>query len=101
MKKSVTTRCACWQQIPLSPGQKSEETIESPTHTVFFSWQSDRPTKEGRNLIERALEAAVARVVEDAAVEEAPRDIAVDRDTAGEPGSPPIVDTIPPYLFRT
>jgi hypothetical protein len=63
--------------------------------TVFFSWQSDRPTREGRNLIERALEAAVSRISEDAAVEEAAREgLVVDKDTKGVPGSPPLFDTI-------
>ena len=63
--------------------------------TVFFSWQSDRPTREGRNLIGRALEAAVSRIADDAAVEEAVREgLTVDKDTKGVPGSPPLFDTI-------
>src|SRR4051794_26567008 len=62
--------------------------------TIFFSWQADRSTKEGRNLVERALEAAVGRIGQDAAIEEAIRELAVDRDTKGVPGSPPIVETI-------
>jgi len=63
--------------------------------TVFFSWQSDRPTREGRNLIERALEAAVSRIADDAAVEEAVREgLTLDKDTKGVPGSPPLFDTI-------
>jgi|ERR1039458_2503297 hypothetical protein len=63
--------------------------------TVFFSWQSDRPTREGRNLIERALEAAVSRIADDAAVEEAVREgLTLDKDTKGVPGSPPLFETI-------
>jgi hypothetical protein len=63
--------------------------------TVFFSWQSDRPTREGRNLIERALEAAVSRMADDAAVEEAVREgLTLDKDMKGVPGSPPLFDTI-------
>lgn len=62
--------------------------------TVFFSWQTDRPAREGRNLIERALEAAVHRIGQDTTIEEAVRDLSVDRDTKDVPGSPPIVDTI-------
>jgi hypothetical protein len=62
---------------------------------VFFSWQSDRPTREGRNLIERALEAAVSRIADDAAVEEAVREgLLLDKDTKGVPGSPPLFETI-------
>lgn len=62
--------------------------------TVFFSWQADTETKVGRNFIERALQRAAARIGGDANVEEAVRDLAVDRDTKDVPGSPPIVDTI-------
>jgi hypothetical protein len=65
------------------------------TTTVFFSWQVDTSSREGRNLIERALEKATAAVRSDATVDEAVRnDIEVDRDTKGIPGSPPIVETI-------
>jgi hypothetical protein len=63
-------------------------------NTVFFSWQADTPTREGRNFIERALERAVARISADTTVEEAQRELEVDRDTKGVPGSPPIVETI-------
>jgi hypothetical protein len=62
--------------------------------TIFFSWQADTTTKEGRNLIERALERAVSRIGQDSTVEEAVRALAVDRDTKGVAGSPPIVETI-------
>jgi len=63
--------------------------------TVFFSWQADRSTREGRNLIERALESAVSRIAKDAEVEEAVREgLALDKDTKGVPGSPPIFSTI-------
>jgi hypothetical protein len=63
--------------------------------TVFFSWQSDRPSREGRNLIEKALETAVARIAGDMKVEEAVREgLRVDKDTKDVPGSPPIFQTI-------
>jgi hypothetical protein len=65
------------------------------SHTVFFSWQSDRRTREGRNFIEKALQMAVARIAGDLQVEEAVRDgLKVDKDTTGVPGSPPIFQTI-------
>jgi hypothetical protein len=65
------------------------------SRTVFFSWQDDRAKKEGRNLIERALEIAVSRIAKDTKVEEAVRDgLEVDKDTKGVPGSPPIFPTI-------
>ncbi len=62
--------------------------------TIFFSWQADTPTKEGRNLIERALERAEKSIGDDTGVEEAVRDLEIDRDTKGVPGTPPIVETI-------
>lgn len=63
--------------------------------TVFFSWQIDRPTNTGRNFIERALERALARINDEIHIDEAERDeLAVDRDTRGVAGQPPIVDTI-------
>lgn len=62
--------------------------------TVFFSWQADTDPKSGRNLIERALEKAIARIGADADVEEAVRYAALDKDTQGVAGTPPIVDTI-------
>jgi hypothetical protein len=63
--------------------------------TVFFSWQSNRSSREGRNLIERALEIAVTRIASDMTVEEALREgLTVDKDTKNVPGSPPIFQTI-------
>jgi hypothetical protein len=65
------------------------------SHTIFFSWQSDRPTSVCRNFIERALKDAVSRITADTTVEKASRgDLSVDRDTQDVPGSPPIFDTI-------
>jgi hypothetical protein len=62
--------------------------------TIFFSWQADAPPREGGNLIERALERAIGRIADDLTIEEAVRELEVDRDTKGVPGSPPIMDTI-------
>ena len=62
--------------------------------TVFFSWQADTETTGGRNLIERALERAASRISRDAEVEDAVREIEIDRDTKNVGGSPPIVETI-------
>jgi hypothetical protein len=69
--------------------------------TVFFSWQSDRPTKEGRNLIETALKTALKRIAQDIGLEEPLRNLALDKDTQGVPGSPPIFDTILEKIDRT
>lgn len=65
---------------------------------LFFSWQADTPTSEGRNLIERALRKAIDALKADIELEEPERrglpEIEIDKDTYGVPGSPPIVDTI-------
>lgn len=63
--------------------------------TVFFSWQTDTPTREGRNFIEKTLKNAIKKLASDTDVEEAIREeLAMDKDTLDVPGSPPIVDTI-------
>ncbi|MFZ0954036.1 MAG: hypothetical protein WAN17_17325 [Candidatus Sulfotelmatobacter sp.] len=62
---------------------------------IFFSWQSDRSTTEGRNLIEKALEKAVSVLAADVEIQKAVRDgIRVDKDTRDIPGSPKIFETI-------
>lgn len=65
---------------------------------IFFSWQADTPTREGRNLIERALRKAIDALKADIELEQPERrglpEIEIDKDTYGVPGSPPIVDTI-------
>src|SRR6266446_241494 len=64
--------------------------------TVFYSWQSDTPAKLNRSFIEKALDAAIKRIKSDATLEPAVRgtELAVDKDTQGVPGSPPIAQTI-------
>lgn len=64
-----------------------------PQH-IFFSWQVDRLPLTGRNLIERALGDAIAAIKADAEIDPARRELAIDRDTSGVPGSPPLVETI-------
>lgn len=67
-------------------------------HHIFYSWQSDTPSATNKNLIGRALQDAIALLNADARVEDADRDdeeaAMLDQDTAGVPGSPPIVETI-------
>lgn len=59
--------------------------------TVFYSWQSDMPSEIGSNFIRIALNDACARLntEEGLGVE-----LHVDSDTAGEPGTPPVTETI-------
>ncbi|WP_354082167.1 hypothetical protein [Bradyrhizobium sp. S3.3.6] len=62
--------------------------------TVFFSWQTDTPNDVGRNFVRKALEDACAKLGQDASIAEAHRDLAVDSDTQGVAGQPPVVETI-------
>lgn len=61
------------------------------SYNVFYSWQSDLPSRTNRRFIEEALQrvAGALRADESIAVEPA-----IDRDTAGVSGSPAISDTI-------
>lgn len=57
--------------------------------TIFYSWQSDHPSKVCRAFVARALEDAAARLL-------ARRGIVfdIDSDTQGVPGTPPVNETI-------
>jgi hypothetical protein len=72
-----------------------QNTIPSMKTTLFFSWQTDTPSREGRNFIEKALRNAIKKIASDTNVEEAIREeLGMDKDTQGVPGSPAIVETI-------
>ena len=64
------------------------------TLTVFYSWQSDTPSNVNRNFIEDALQRALEQINADAEVVNSPREVVLDKDTRGVPGTPPIVETI-------
>jgi hypothetical protein len=55
--------------------------------TIFYSWQSDLPGNETRNIIQDGIKDAV-RLLRDTV------DVEADRDTKGEYGSPDIANTI-------
>lgn len=55
--------------------------------TIFYSWQSDLPENETRNLIQDSIKDAVRML-------RGTIDVEVDRDTKGEFGSPDIAQTI-------
>jgi len=61
---------------------------------VFFSWQSDTPNKVGRSFLKDILEEVCASMASDTTLDEVLRDVAVDSDTQGVAGQPPIVETI-------
>lgn len=64
--------------------------------TIFYSWQSDTPSKYNRSFIEKALIEALNRLKSDATLEPALRErqVELDKDTQGVAGSPPIAQTI-------
>jgi hypothetical protein len=68
--------------------------------TVFFSWQSDRPPKDCRNFIGKALEMTVRNISRDIAVDQPSRDIQLDKDTKDVAGSPPVFETIREKIER-
>jgi hypothetical protein len=59
--------------------------------TIFYSWQSDLPSKINRGFIREALSIAIREVTKDLSLYEDPR---LDQDTQGIPGSPEIVNSI-------
>lgn len=59
--------------------------------TIFYSWQSDTPSKTNHRFIKEALDDAVKQLVAEGHVEEAPR---VDHDTKDVHGDPDIFPTI-------
>jgi len=64
--------------------------------TLFYSWQSDCPNSTNRTFIEDALEKAIKEVSTNISIENAERNetLALDKDTQGVPGTPPITDVI-------
>lgn len=70
--------------------------MSSSKNTIFYSWQSDTGNKYNRGFIEAALQEAIRRIHDAAArLESAERpELALDKDTQGVTGSPPIVETI-------
>lgn len=61
---------------------------------IFWSWQSDHDGKISRHLVREALELAAASLNEDLAVEEPEREVSVDHDRKGVPGSPDLAAVI-------
>lgn len=58
---------------------------------LFYSWQSDRPSTNTTDVIRSAADLALSRVARTVRLEDSPR---IDSDTTGEPGTPPITETI-------
>ena len=62
-----------------------------PSHTIFYSWQSDLPNSVNRGFIEDCLQRAIKELQADEGLK---LDPCLDRDTSGIPGSPDIAATI-------
>jgi len=56
---------------------------------LFYSWQSDRPSKLCRNFIETALKSAAETIFETRQIT-----VIIDSDTQGVSGTPPVSETI-------
>ena len=64
--------------------------------TIFYSWQTDSSRMVNRYFIEDALEKALKKIKADAELVNSMRDedLALDKDTKGLPGTPPIAQAI-------
>jgi len=65
--------------------------MTKPQQTIFYSWQSDSPSKSNKNFIQDALEKAVKALTSKGSVAIDP---VIDRDTRNVAGAPKISDTI-------
>lgn len=61
---------------------------------VFWSWQSDTPGKIGRHFVKEALEMAIAELQTEIEIDEPNRELHLDHDRKGVPGSPDLANTI-------
>jgi len=68
-----------------------EEEMSDTPFTLFYAWQSDTPTRSGRNFVENAASKALKGVHASGVLDLAPR---LDKDTKGVPGMPDIANTI-------
>jgi hypothetical protein len=64
--------------------------------TIFYSWQSDLPNNVNRGFIKKSIENVIKKINRSIEVQDAnrPPELRIDHDTAGEPGSPDIFNTI-------
>ena len=61
---------------------------------VFWSWQGDHPGKISRHFVRDALDAAIKELNEDPNILEPDREVELDHDRKGVPGSPDLARTI-------
>lgn len=78
-------------RLQLSASDNAYIARASRARTVFYSWQSSRPNRTNRGLIQAALERATKRLIANDSVRVEP---VIDRDTAGCTGAPDIAAAI-------
>jgi len=61
---------------------------------VFWSWQSDHPGRISRHFVRAVLELAIEQLNESPEIQEAQREVTLDHDRKGVPGSPDLANTI-------
>ena len=61
---------------------------------IFWSWQSDHPGKISRHFVREALELAVDSLNQELSIEEPERELSLDHDRKGVPGSPDLANII-------
>lgn len=61
---------------------------------IFWSWQSDHPGKISRHFVKDALETAINELNAEATIDEPERELSLDHDRKGVPGSPDLARTI-------
>ncbi len=61
---------------------------------IFYSWQSDLENKHNRSFIKNALATAIKELNIDLGISEPDREIVLDHDTKGIPGTPDLAGTI-------
>jgi len=62
--------------------------------TIFYAWQSDTDPAVNHFFIGEALKGAIAAINSELQLQESESQVIFDRDTHGEPGMPPVADTI-------
>jgi hypothetical protein len=61
---------------------------------IFYSWQNDLEGKHNRGFIKDALEKVVRQLNVELSIEEPERQVTLDHDTKGVPGTPDLANTI-------
>src|SRR5262249_33921634 len=80
--------------VDLTPARPNRHLGCIPMTKIFWSWQSDRPGRTGRFLVRDALQKAIEAILADGDLEEPARELHLDHDRKGVPGSPDLARLI-------